>query len=187
MCPVGVAFVVGTQISGVPHLGTSLVQSLSFGAAARVRDRFEVPVNVHFGAFDNAPHEVVSDAPPGHVMVKGGDWVFGSPLVDYDMQAAWPGVNGRLPARLFCPQVVTDTGAKPSRSLIRDGRDPRGWGRRLEARHPHVGRLVARVRRGLLHTAEVLLSEPRHFSRSYAAGELGRPMTAPATRSISAS
>ncbi|MFJ8034652.1 hypothetical protein [Streptomyces sp. NPDC096032] len=61
-----VAFVVGTQINGVPHLGTSLVQSLSFAAAARIRERFGVPVEVTFGALDNAPHEVVLDPASGH-------------------------------------------------------------------------------------------------------------------------
>ncbi|MFL4496744.1 hypothetical protein ACJ6WD_36720 [Streptomyces sp. VTCC 41912] len=59
-----------------------------------------------------------------HVMVKGGDWVFGSQLVDCAMQAAGLGASGQLPARLFCPQMVTDTGAKLSKSLIRDGRAP---------------------------------------------------------------
>ncbi len=74
MSPADVTLVAGTQVSGVPHLSTSLVQSLSFAAAARVR--LDVPVNVHFGAFDNAPHEAVSDAASGPVMVKGGYWVF---------------------------------------------------------------------------------------------------------------
>ncbi|MFJ5675053.1 hypothetical protein [Streptomyces sp. NPDC093097] len=341
MRPAGVTFVVGTQINGVPHLGTSLVQSLSFAAAARVRDRFEVPVTVHFGALDNAPHEVVTDSASGHryqrayahalgeaalveqvnelyrplfdelsrqlhipyaiemysqqqaeerfrrtwlsahrrldatrwwldpshgvphvripcprpgcgwaekyaertrilldtdcaeitavclhhgpyevavhpsgggyldlatlyrnlvkevllaeerdrlyVMVKGGDWVFGSQLVDCAMQAAGLGASGQLPARLFCPQVVTDTGAKLSKSLIRDGRAPLPDGAApwmLDTRM-WAGSLPEYAG-GLLRMADVLLSDPRHFFRSYSAGELGRLMTAPATRSISA-
>ncbi|MFD9100282.1 hypothetical protein ACFVZN_04335 [Streptomyces virginiae] len=54
-----------------------------------------------------------------HVMVKGGDWVFGSHLVDGAHQAV--GMSHEiLPARLFCPQIVTDTG-KLSKSLIREG------------------------------------------------------------------
>ncbi|WP_407704557.1 hypothetical protein [Streptomyces spongiae] len=56
-----------------------------------------------------------------HVMVKGGDWVFGSLLVDEALQAIGL-TRAQLPARLFCPQVVTDTGAKLSKSLIRAGR-----------------------------------------------------------------
>ncbi|WP_157857996.1 hypothetical protein [Streptomyces durhamensis] len=273
--PASIVFSVGTQINGVPHLGTSLVQSLTFAAAARVRDRFGLPVEVAFGALDNAPHEVITDSTSGHryqrayaqalgedvlaaqvdtlykplfaalsnrlsipysiemysrlqqtehfrqtwlrahrridaarwwldpahgvphvrvscpeagcgwaekyaertrillgtdhaqisavclqhgpcdsvigtagtgyldlatlyrnlvkelsaiadrdrlsVMVKGGDWVFGSQLVDQALTAI--GLTGaQLPARLFCPQVVTDSGAKLSKTLIREGR-----------------------------------------------------------------
>ncbi|THA80261.1 hypothetical protein [Streptomyces sp. A0592] len=55
-----------------------------------------------------------------HVMVKGGDWVFGSHLVDGALDAV--GKPPRAPVRLFCPQIVTDTGAKLSKSLIREGR-----------------------------------------------------------------
>lgn len=340
MRPAGVTFVVGTQINGVPHLGTSLVQSLSFAAAARVRDRFDVPVEVRFGALDNAPHEVVTDPASGHryqrayvhalgeaalveqvdelyrplfdalseqlhipyavemysrqqadehfrrtwlrahrridatrwwldpsngvphvrvpcpesgcgwaekyaertrilldtdraevhavclhhgpyevridpsgggyldlatlyrnlvkelaltaahdrlyVMVKGGDWVFGTQLVDSALQAAGLG-TGQLPARLFCPQVVTDTGAKLSKSLIRDGRAPLPDGAApwmLDTRMWSGS--LPEYAEGLLGMADVLLSDPRHFFRSYSAGEIGRLMTASATRSVTA-
>ncbi|PAZ16682.1 hypothetical protein CLM62_07045 [Streptomyces sp. SA15] len=37
-------FAVGTQINGAPHIGTSLVQSLTF-ATARIRDKFGVQLN----------------------------------------------------------------------------------------------------------------------------------------------
>ncbi|WP_155055391.1 hypothetical protein [Streptomyces blattellae] len=36
--------VVGTQINGTPHVGTSLVQSLAFAMAARLRDCFGIQV-----------------------------------------------------------------------------------------------------------------------------------------------
>ncbi|WP_432169030.1 hypothetical protein [Streptomyces sp. 1222.5] len=332
-----VAFVVGTQINGVPHLGTSLVQSLSFAAAARVRERFGIEVEVTFGALDNAPHEVVVDQASGHryqrayahafgidalaaqvdelyrplfnalserlsipytiemysrqqaaesfrqtwlrahrridaarwwldpqhgvphvrvpcpapgcgwaekyaertrillgddhaqvqavclhhgpyevligpdgggyldlatlyrnlvkelaagtdrdrlsVMVKGGDWVFGSTLVDNALTAL--GLCGtQLPTRLFCPQVVTDTGAKLSKSLIRDGKAPLPDGSApwmLDTRM-WPGSLSEYADR-LLDMADVLLGDPRHFFRSYSAGELGRLMSQP-TRSV---
>jgi hypothetical protein len=337
MHPARVTFVVGTQINGVPHLGTSLVQSLSFAAAARVRQRFDVPVEVLFSALDNAPHEVVVDPASGHryqrayahalgedtladqvdelyrplfdalserlsipysiemysqqqqteqyrrtwlrthrridaarwwldpahgvphvrvpcptpgcgwaekyaertrilldadhaevhavclhhgpyeaviapdgggyldlatlyrnlvkevaaaadrdrlsVMVKGGDWVFGSTLVDNALTAI--GVIGaQLPTRLFCPQVVTDTGAKLSKSLIRDGMAPLPEGSApwmLDTRL-WPGTLSEYAER-LLGMADVLLGNPRHFFRSYSAGELGRMMSQP-TRSV---
>jgi hypothetical protein len=325
--PDRVVFVVGTQINGVPHIGTSLVQTLAFAWAAHVRDRFGIPTAVHFSALDNAPYEVVKaenevayqrayaqalgqdaiasmirtlyqplfeelstrlDVPftvetysqqqasrpfrltwlriqprmdlarwhlapssgvphvrvpcpaPGcgwadkfavdtvvhlsresatvratclhhgryevvispdgggyldlatlyrnlvkeltppprgtlQVMVKGGDWIFGSSLVDGALLAL--GAAWRLPARLFCPQVLTGTGAKLSKSLVREGRaglpggvetwmlDTREWPGSTEE-----------YAAGLLRLAEVVLSEPRHFFRSYAASELGRFM-----------
>lgn len=337
--PARVAFVVGTQINGVPHLGTSLVQSLTFAAAARVRERFDVPVEVVFGALDNAPHEVVVDEASGHryqrayaqalgvealaaqvdelyrplfdalsarmsipyviemysrqqadrffrqtwlrvhrridaarwwldpahgtphvrvpcpasacgwaekyaertrilladdhavvravclrhgpyevvvapegggyldlatlyrnlvkelaagadrdrlsVMVKGGDWVFGSTLVDNALTAI--GLTaGQLPARLFCPQVVTETGAKLSKSLIREGKAslPAGAAPWMLDTRMWPGSLSEYADR-LLELAAVFLSDPRHFFRSYSAGELGRLML-DTTRSVPA-
>jgi hypothetical protein len=337
--PSRITFVVGTQINGVPHLGTSLVQSLTFAAAARARDRFGIPVDVMFGALDNAPHEIVTDRASGHryqrayaqalgedtlaaqvdelyrplfaalsgrlsvpysiemysrqqqaehfrltwlrahrridaarwwldpahgsphvrvpcpqpdcgwaekhaertrvllgddyavvhavclhhgpyevviapgsggyldlatlyrnlvkelaastdrgrlsVMVKGGDWVFGSTLVDNALTAI--GLTaGQLPTRLFCPQVVTDTGAKLSKSLIRDGKAtlPAGSAPWMLDTRLWPGSLSEYADR-LLEMAGVFLSDPRHFFRSYSAGELGRLMSNP-TRSVTA-
>ncbi|CAM5415614.1 hypothetical protein SATRM34S_02345 [Streptomyces atroolivaceus] len=92
-------------------------------------------------------------------MVKGGDWVFGSHLVDEALQAVGL-TRAQLPARLFCPQVVTDTGAKLSKSLIREGRAP------------------------LPEGAAPWMLDPRHFFRSYSAAEIGRLITAPSPRSV---
>lgn len=335
--PSRVTFAVGTQINGVPHLGTSLVQSLTFAAAARVRDRFGIAVDVAFGALDNAPHEIVTDPASGHqyqrtyaqalgeaalvdlvgelyqplfdalserlaipysvemysrqqqteqfrqtwlrahrridaarwwldpahgtphvrvpcpasgcgwaekyaerthvflgdghavvhavclhhgpyeiviapdsggyldlatlyrnlvkelaasadhsrlsVMVKGGDWVFGSTLVDSALTAIGL-CSGQLPTRLFCPQVVTDTGAKLSKSLIRDGKAslPEGSAPWMLDTRMWPGSLSEYADR-LLDMADTLLSDPRHFFRAYSAGELGRLMSHP-TRSV---
>lgn len=339
MRPARVTFVVGTQINGVPHLGTSLVQSLTFAAAARVRQRFDLPVEVLFSALDNAPHEIIDDPATGHryqrayahalgedvladqvdelyrplftvlseqlaipyavemysrqqqteefrqtwlrahrrvnaarwwldpthgtphvrvpcpaagcgwaekyaertrvllgddralvhavclhhgpyevaiapgggnyldlatlyrnlvkelaavterdrlsVMVKGGDWVFGSTLVDNALTATGL-CSGQLPTRLFCPQVVTDTGAKLSKSLIRDGKAslPEGSAPWMLDTRMWPGSLSEYAER-LLAMADTLLSDPRHFFRSYSAGELGRLMSTP-TRSVTA-
>ncbi|MEO3844072.1 hypothetical protein [Streptomyces sp. B22F1] len=340
--PERIVFVVGTQINGAPHIGTSLVQSLTFATAARVRKKFGVPVEVRFAALDNAPHTTVTDpstghrymrtyahalgeqaiteqidalyrplfaalserlavpyavetysqqqatehyrhtwlrvlprmdaarwwlapsagvahlrvpcpasgcgwaekyaqrtrvrdssrdhavvtaeclrhgayevtiAPDGggyldmatlyrnlvkelslgdkysgtlHVMVKGGDWVFGSQLVDGALQAVGLAPQ-QLPARLFCPQVITDTGAKLSKSLIREGHAPlpdRAEPWMLDTRE-WPGTLADYVKR-LLGMTEIVLSDPRHFFRSYSVGEVGRLLTAPATRSVPA-
>ncbi|WP_411146422.1 hypothetical protein [Streptomyces sp. x-80] len=339
--PDRIVFVVGTQINGTPHVGTSLVQSLTFATAARLRDRFGLPVEVLFSALDNAPYAVVTDHKTGHhyqrtyahalgeqgiadqidnlyrplftalserlhvpytvetysqqqaaerfrrtwlrvlprmdaarwwlapssgvahlrvpcpqsgcgwaekyaertvvqshsadratvtavclhhgeyevtieptnggyldlatlyrnlvkelaaagthgtlyVMVKGGDWVFGSQLVDNALQAV--GLAARqLPARLFCPQIVTDTGAKLSKSLIREGRTPLPDGATpwmLDTRDWPSS--LPEYIDGLLGMVEVVLSDPRHFFRSYSAAEIGRMMTAPHARSVPA-
>ena len=340
--PERIVFVVGTQINGAPHIGTSLVQSLTFTTAERVRRKFGVPVTVLFHALDNAPHTIVQDpvtghryqrayaqalgeqvaaeqvlalygpyfsalserlhvpfrvetyshqqattrfretwlrvlprvsaarwwlAPSGgrphlrtpcphqgcgwaekyaqrtrveridserakihavcldhgeyvvdvtptsgayldlatlyrnlvkelslattsgtlHVMVKGGDWVFGSYLVDGALQSIGLSLS-QLPARLFCPQVVTDTGAKLSKSLIREGRAalPEGAEPWMLDTREWPGSPAEYVER-LLALSELLLSDPRHFFRSYSAGELAHVMTtAPAPRSVSA-
>ncbi|MGW0706734.1 hypothetical protein ACWD4G_12360 [Streptomyces sp. NPDC002643] len=337
--PERIVFVVGTQINGAPHIGTSLVQSLTFATATRLRDKFGVPTEVQFGALDNAPYAIVGDHESGHhyqrayvhalgeqgiidqvnalyrplfndlserlhvpyfvetysqqqagehfrrtwlrvlprmeaarwwlapssgvphlrvpcprpgcgwaekyaqrthvqdadadraiisavclhhgeyeiiigpdgggyldlatlyrnmvkelavtgmrgtlyVMVKGGDWVFGSQLVDGALQAV--GLTcGQLPARLFCPQIVSDTGAKLSKSLIREGHAnlPEGAAPWMLDTRKWPGSASEYVDR-LLDMAEVVLSDPRHFFRSYSAGELARMMTAPATRSV---
>ncbi|MBY8888571.1 hypothetical protein K7472_27565 [Streptomyces sp. PTM05] len=337
--PERIVFVVGTQINGAPHIGTSLVQSLTFATAARLRDTFGVPAEVRFGALDNAPHAVVDDRRTGHryqrtyahalgqeviadqidtlyrplfdalserlrvpyavetysqqqagerfrrtwlrvlprmdaarwwlapstgvahlrvpcpqpgcgwaekyaerthvqaadadratitavclchgeyeiiidrngeayldlatlyrnlvkelavadehdtlhVMVKGSDWVFGSHLVDGALQAVGL-APGQLPARLFCPQIVSDTGAKLSKSMIREGRGslPDGAASWMLDTREWPGPQSEYVER-LLGMTEVVLSDPRHFFRSYSARELRRMMTSPAARSI---
>ncbi|ALO96096.1 hypothetical protein SHL15_5014 [Streptomyces hygroscopicus subsp. limoneus] len=94
---------------------------------------------------------------------------------------------GQLPAPLFRPQVVTDTSAKPSRSLIREGRAPSladaaDW--MLDTRQwPGT---VPEYAEQPLSLTDTLLSDRRHFFRAYSASEIGRLMTAPATRSVPA-
>jgi len=337
--PERIVLVVGTQINGAPHLGTSLVQTLAFAMAARLGDRFGFPTEVLFGALDNAPYVLGADFLTGHayqrayaqalgekavgalvdalyqplftalsrrlgiphrietytqqqasetyrrtwlqllpytdavrwwldpssgtphlrvpcpqpscgwaekhaerttvrlvdyeealvsavclhhgpyevtitptsegyldlatlyrnlvkelslaedegtlyVMVKGGDWVFGSNLVDDALRAVGLTDRSRLPARLFCPQIVTDTGAKLSKSLIRDGHTalPEGaepW--MLDTRQwPGT---VTEYADWLLSMADILLSDPRHFFRSYSAAEFGRLTAIPSPRS----
>ncbi|MBQ1089096.1 hypothetical protein [Streptomyces sp. B93] len=339
--PERIVFVVGTQINGAPHVGTSLVQSLTFATAARIRDRFGLPAEVQFGALDNAPYAIVTDKETGHryqrayahalgevgiadqvdklyrplftalserldvpysvetysqqqagehfrrtwllllprldaarwhlspssgvphvrvprprpgcgwaekyaerthvrddgveratisavclhhgeyevvieplggayldlatlyrnlvkelavvgargtlyVMVKGSDWMPGCLLVDGALQAVGL-TRGQMTARLFCPQVVTDTGAKLSKSLIREGRAPLPDGAApwmLDTREwpGSLGEYVDR----LLGLTDVLLADPRHFFRSYSAGELGRLVSAARARSVPA-
>lgn len=77
-------------------------------------------------------------------------------------------LTGPLPSRLFCRQVVTDTGAKLSKSLIRDGRAtlPDGAAAWMLDTRDWPGSLPEYVE-WLRSLAGVLLSAPRHFFRSY--------------------
>ncbi|GGR52167.1 hypothetical protein [Streptomyces roseolus] len=337
--PERIVLVVGTQINGAPHLGTSLVQTLAFAMAARLGDRYGFPTEVRFGALDNAPYELGTDFVSGHayqrayaqalgeqalhdvvdalyqplftalsrrlgiphrietytqqqagehyrrtwlrllpridaarwwldpshgtphlrvpcprpgcgwaekhaertqvrlvdsetahvsavclhhgpyevvitptaggyldlatlyrnlvkelsladdrdtlyVMVKGGDWIFGSQLVDEALRAVGL-TGGQLPARLFCPQIVTDTGAKLSKSLIREGRAalPEGAAPWMLDTRLWPGSITEYADQ-LLAMTETLLSDPRHFFRSYSAAEVGRLITVPPPRSV---
>jgi hypothetical protein len=115
-----------------------------------------------------------------HVMVKGTDWMPGSLLVDGALHAVGL-TRGQLPALLFCPVIVAETGAKLSKSLIRSGEAALSAGaepRMLDIRKwpGTVGEFANR----LLNLAELLLSHPRHYFRSYAAAELSRLMSLPA-------
>ncbi len=64
--PERIEFVVGTQINGVPHLGTNLVQSAAFLLAQEARNVFRLETAVRFSALDNAPYEIVLDPTSGH-------------------------------------------------------------------------------------------------------------------------
>ncbi|WP_348533219.1 ASCH domain-containing protein [Kitasatospora sp. MAA4] len=109
-----------------------------------------------------------------HVMVKGADWSYGCQLVD--------GAHAVLgtadtPPRIFTPQVLAPDGGKLSKSLIRDSEpgDPDSFGWMLDpslwpgSAAGYVGQLD--------QTARLMLSDPRHFYRSYTTTELGRLMT----------
>lgn len=109
------------------------------------------------------------------VMVKGGDWAYGCQLVD-EAFAHLPSIAP--PARVFTPMVLTDAGAKLSKSLIRDGKVPpppgaRGW--MLDVTEwsgsidDYADAMVWLVGR--------MLTDPKHFYRSYTTQELDRIMS----------
>lgn len=57
--PKEVVFSVGTQINGVPHIGTYLVLCASFVMAKIVNEQYGIPTHVEFGGLDNAPYDIV--------------------------------------------------------------------------------------------------------------------------------
>jgi ASC-1-like (ASCH) protein len=281
--PSRIEFVVGTQINGVPHLGTNLVQTTAFLLAKIARREFSLDTCVRFGALDNAPHEVVLDpethhayqqtyfhalerledirwwmAPSHgvvhvrlpcpecgwaekradrtklahldedgavftavcldhgryevyvdpedgtpyldlatlyrnvvkervvgrdtdtlHVMMKGGDWAFGCQLVDGALGALGTPA-AQMPLRIFTPQVLAHTGAKLSKSLLREQSkgvlpaDVELWMLDTTAWPGSVDDYVD----SLVWLVGELLTDPKHFFRSFTVKELGRLMTA---------
>jgi ASC-1-like (ASCH) protein len=112
-----------------------------------------------------------------HVMMKGGDWAFGCQLVDGALGALGTPAT-QMPIRIFTPQVLAPTGAKLSKSLLRD---------------QGKGNLPADVEPWMLDTTNwpgdvdnyvdslvwlvgMLLTDPKHFFRSFTVKELGRLM-----------
>jgi|GEM_PF-426933 len=114
------------------------------------------------------------------VMVKGGDWTYGCQLVD-EAFAQLPALAP--PPRVFTPMVLTDTGAKLSKSLIREGKaaPPPGthaWMLDVTEWHGDVDSYVDAI----VWLVSKMLADPKHFYRSYTTQELDRIMTAqPAT------
>ncbi len=110
------------------------------------------------------------------VVIKGGDWALGCQLVDWALSIL-PLDRKLWPIRLFAPQITTETGSKLSKSLIRKNEmsfpdincewviDPSKWNGSFD---DYVLALVWLV--------EQLLSDPKHFFRSYSYQELQRLM-----------
>ncbi|WP_078656574.1 ASCH domain-containing protein [Kitasatospora aureofaciens] len=109
------------------------------------------------------------------VMVKGGDWTFGCQLVDGAHGAI--GTPAVPPLRIFTPLILAPDGGKLSKSLLlqmeRAGQAATGWLLNPSAwpgsTEDYMGALT--------ETAELLLSDPKHFFRSYTTTELERLMT----------
>jgi ASC-1-like (ASCH) protein len=119
------------------------------------------------------------------VMMKGGDWAFGCQLVDGALGAL--GTPPRqMPIRVFTPQVLAPTGAKLSKSLLREhGRgvlpaDVEPWMLDTTAWPGTIDNYVD----ALVWLVSQLLTDPKHFFRSFTVKELGRLMTARPTEPL---
>jgi ASC-1-like (ASCH) protein len=112
------------------------------------------------------------------VMVKGGDWAFGCQLVDGAL-SAMGATDPRLPMRVFAPQVLSRTGAKLSKSLIRE----QSATRPVDVPHWMLdtsaweGGSVDNYVDTLIWLIEGFLADPKHFFRSYTTEEIGQLMT----------
>ncbi|MCK2245272.1 MULTISPECIES: ASCH domain-containing protein [unclassified Crossiella] len=122
-----------------------------------------------------------------HVMLKGGDWTFGCQLVDGALGALGTPA-AQMPIRVFTPQVLAPTGAKLSKSLLREQghgalpADVEPWMLDTTAWPGSVDDYVD----ALVWLVGELLTDPKHFFRSFTVKELGRLMilrpTEPAVR-----
>lgn len=120
-----------------------------------------------------------------HVMMKGGDWTFGCQLVDGALGALnTPPTH--MPIRVFTPQVLAPTGAKLSKSLLREqGKgvlpaDVEPWMLDTTAWPGSIDNYVD----SLVWLVSELLTDPKHFFRSFTVKELGRIMTAHPTQQV---
>jgi len=113
-----------------------------------------------------------------HVMMKGGDWTFGCQLVDGAL-GALNTPPAHVPIRVFTPQVLAPTGAKLSKSLLREqGKgalpaDVEPWMLDTTAWPGSIDNYVD----SLVWMVGELLTDPKHFFRSFTVKELGRLMT----------
>ncbi len=113
-----------------------------------------------------------------YVMVKGGDWVFGCQLVDWALGGLGYNIN-QLPMRFFAPQIVVETGAKLSKSLINQGSMEMS-GQRNDWILDTSGRVKTDENyiENLIKLVDNLMSDPKHFFRSYSYTEIDRIMEA---------
>ncbi|MEV6608084.1 ASCH domain-containing protein [Kutzneria sp. NPDC051319] len=114
-----------------------------------------------------------------HVMMKGGDWAFGCQLVDGALGALGT-PPAAMPSRIFTPQVLAPTGAKLSKSLLREQdegslpTDVEPWMLDTSVWRGGVDNYVD----SLVWLVGELLTDPKHFFRSFTVKELGRIMNA---------
>ena len=155
--------------------------SATFEAFCLDHDEYEVEVGDSGSAYvdlntlyRNVVKEAVCMRDDGilHVMVKGGDWAMGVQPVDWAH-----GVLGRraheVPIRLFCPQILASTGAKFSKSLLRESAiDPGDWTLDITKFPGGVDALADRM----VWCGERLLGDPKHFLRSYCRDEFMKIM-----------
>ncbi|MGH3404695.1 MAG: ASCH domain-containing protein [Streptosporangiaceae bacterium] len=112
-----------------------------------------------------------------YVMVKGGDWAFGAQLVDGALLALGTPA-GEMPARIFTPMVLSGSGAKLSKSLLRAAPDSpahagiQDW---ILSTTSWPG-TTDQYADALIWLVNGLLTDPKHFYRSFTTSELGALM-----------
>ncbi|GAA2636846.1 hypothetical protein SMC26_15935 [Actinomadura fulvescens] len=153
----------------------------SFSAVCVDHGRFEVDVTPESPAYiglttlhRNLVKERVAarDAAALPVIVKGADWATGCRLLD-EAFMTWSG--SVPPPRIFTPVVLSDSGAKLSKTLINAGTadlsaETEPW--MLDA--TKWNGTVPRYAQTLVGLVSLMLSDPRHFERGYTTREVAR-------------
>jgi ASC-1-like (ASCH) protein len=164
-------------------LGTLLHCSYLDTAATRSTSTPRIPI--HTSTSPTLYHNLVKERALGrdtdtlHVMMKGGDWAFGCQLVDGALGALGTS-TAQMPIRIFTPQVLAHTGAKLSKSLLREqGKgvlpaDVEPWMLDTTTWPGTIDNYVD----ALVWLVGELLGDLKHFFRSFTVKELGRLMSA---------
>ncbi|GAA2634335.1 hypothetical protein GCM10009863_58330 [Streptomyces axinellae] len=106
------------------------------------------------------------------VIVKGADWAPGCRLVD-EAFSYYP--DAAAPPRVFTPVILSESGAKLSKTLIREGAAQLSPGTRPWMLDTTAWPGPAGDYAHLLHElVSGMLSEPRHFERGYTTLEVAR-------------
>ncbi|MGW0393045.1 hypothetical protein ACWDYJ_19555 [Streptomyces sp. NPDC003042] len=154
--------------------------SARFTAVCLDHGRYEAEVRPDAGAYlglttlhRNLVKERVADRDEAMpVIVKGADWAAGCRLLD----EAFLCLPGSVPPpRVFTPVILSASGAKLSKSLMREGKaqltpDTEPWMLDATVWDGTVETYAAMLR----DLVSLMLSEPRHFERGYSTTELGR-------------
>ena len=109
-----------------------------------------------------------------HVMIKGGDWSFACQYVDWGLSLLRPAKVGQV-ARIFAPQILTETGAKLSKTMIKEKETAlpsadMAWMLNVGKWDGESDDYVKFV----IWMAESLLKDPINFYRSYSHIEVQR-------------
>jgi hypothetical protein len=109
-----------------------------------------------------------------NIVVKGGDWIYSTQMIDCAL-----GVLGysaiQSPVRFFTPQIITETGAKLSKSFIAENEASMNkipeW---LTDMNKFKHRYPDDYAKKIMSLVESFLGDPRHVFRSYSCDEIIR-------------
>ena len=109
-----------------------------------------------------------------NVVVKGGDWIYSTQTIDWALGAL--GYSAiQSPVRFFTPQIVTETGAKLSKSFIAENEasmeEIPEW---LTDMNKFKHRYPEDYAEKIISLVESFLGDPRHVFRSYSCDEIIR-------------